>query len=378
MAQIVRRQLEDILDRLSPVTRLESGRDSPFPEDELFLCALGFEPRCLTVPDRLSDAGYGAGRALYFRYGTNLDDNAANLTKLEHDLRQISPIVEPLDVDASDFPALLRAQMDLVVREAAPEIARVTFDISVAANRLLLRCMKVLLEYNVSLRILYSEAQVYHPTKEEYDREPGQLDSGRVSLEHGVGDVLPSIDHPGQALDPLPDFVVLFPSFKPERSRAVLSFVDPSLLPNPGGSVVWLVGRPHLDEDSWRREAMRELNEIGPDSPQYEVSTFEYKDTLKVLERLHSERSETHTITLSPLGSKLQAFGTALFCFMRPDVRVIFSTPKEYNAVQYSAGCKAVWQIDLGSLDQLRSLLMEVGTIKIVDDDHELADPAST
>jgi hypothetical protein len=141
--------------------------------------------------------------------------------------------------------------------------------------------------------------------------------------------------------------------------------VDASLLANPEGKVVWLLGIPHLTEDRWRLDAMKRINAIGVDMPQYEVSTFDYRDTLRVLESLHVDKSDSHTITLSPLGSKMQALGTALFCYMHPDVRLIFSTPKEYNAALYSEGCKDIWEVDLGGLGELRGRLDEVGTLRI-------------
>jgi hypothetical protein len=112
---------------------------------------------------------------------------------------------------------------------------------------------------------------------------------------------------------------------------------------------------------------MKAITRIGRSTPQYEISTFDYKDTVRVLERLHSERSESYTITVSPLGSKMQALGTALFCYMHPDVRVVFATPREYNAAQYSDGCKNVWEIDFGSLRDLRRTLDDVGTLRIAD-----------
>jgi hypothetical protein len=365
MAKIVRCQLADILGYLRPIAALDVGGMGATSPEDLFLCGLGFEPRCLTLPGRLSESGYKAGRAGYLKYATNLDDNSANLPELERHLRAISLNVEPLDADEEDFPSRLRGLLELVMREASCT-PRVTLDVSVTANRLLLRCVKVLLEYDVRVRLIYAEAAIYHPTREEYEQESaawGQDDL--LGLERGVGEVMPSIDHPGYALDPLPDFLILFPSFKPQRSKAVISFVDPSLLANPGDKVVWLLGVPHLPEDRWRLEAMRAINAIGEGVPQYEVSTFDYRDTVRVLERLHVDKSEKYTITVSPLGSKMQALGIALFCYMHPDVRVILSTPKEYNAAQYSKGCKEVWEIDFGELCELRRSPDRAGTLSI-------------
>ena len=129
--------------------------------------------------------------------------------------------------------------------------------------------------------------------------------------------------------------------------------------------MVWLLSVPHLDEDIWRLDVMKTVNGIGDADNQYKVSTFDYKETMQILERLYAEKSEGHTITISPLGSKLQALGTALFCYMHPDVRVIFSTPKEYNAAQYSDGCKNIWELDFGNLYKLRGNLNEVGKLRI-------------
>ena len=366
MANIIKRQLSDVLGTLPTLEPLNPTKLGSGDQEDLFLCALGFEPRCLNLPGSLKDAGYTARRAVYFTYATNLDDNRVNLPTLESHLCTISSKVEMMGADTTDFPNKLRSLLELTMSEAQGKPPRITLDISVTANRLLLRCVNVLLEYEVCLRIIYSEADIYHPTKAEYSEEPSKWGSDDMpGLERGVDEVLHSIDHPGHGLDPLPDFVVLFPSFKSERSKAVVSFVDPALLASPSGKVVWLLGVPHLDEDIWRLDAMKDINEIGSTDKKYEVSTFDYKATMQILEYLHAEKSEGHTITVSPLGSKLQALGTALFCHMHPDVRVIFSTPKEYNAARYSDGCKNIWELDFGNFKKLRENLNEVGKLRI-------------
>ena len=366
MPKIVKCQLVDVISDLSDIEPLEAETFNDAQSDDLFLCALGFEPRCLLLPHRLKNAGYRARRAFYFKYATNLDDNAVNLTELEHSLREIAPIVESMESDESDFPNRLRTLLDLVISEASARSPRITMDISVTANRLILRCINVLLEYNLTLRIVYSEADVYHPTKQEYEEDPVRWkDENLLGLEQGVRDVMPSTDHPGDVLDQVPDSVVLFPTFKGDRSNAVISFVDPSLSTRPGKKVVWLLGIPHLEADQWRLEAMKKINAINPDAPQHQVCTFNYKETLRILEQIYFDMSHKYKITLSPLGSKMQALGTAIFCYLHPDVRIVFAVPKEYNAFQYSKGCKAVWQIRFGPLQKLRRTLDQVGTLRV-------------
>ena len=366
MAKMSMYQLADIIPDLNEVASLQAGDIDSASSEDVFLCALGFEPRCLNLPSLFNESGYRAHRAYYFNYPTNLDDNAVNLSELERHLRKIAPKVEPLEADEPDFPNRLRAILDLVMSEAASAPPRITLDISVTANRLILKCIKVLLEYHVSVRIIYSEADIYHPTKDEYEQDEARWkEEGLLGLEQGVSDVVPSIDYPGTALDPLPDSVILFPSFNAERSKAVISFIDPSLLTTPGDKVVWLLGIPHLAEDLWRLEAVKKINRISQDSPQHQVSTFDYKETLRALEQLYIEKSVRHNITLSPLGSKMQALGAAMFCYIHPDVRIIFAMPKEYNAAQYSKGCKATWKIEFGALRELKNKLDRVGKLHI-------------
>ena len=132
-------------------------------------------------------------------------------------------------------------------------------------------------------------------------------------------------------------------------SKAIIAKVDPSLLTSPKDNVLWVLGKPRLPEDSWREDAMRNINDIAADQQQHSLSTFVYKDSIRVLDCIHSEKWDKCNITLAPNGSKMQALGAALFCYLHPDVRVMFATPKEYNATQYTEGCKNTWVIDFGS-----------------------------
>ncbi len=361
-------ELSDIMGDLPDVRTFTPISDPGKRVDDLFLCALGFEERCLTLPRLLRTGGYRSRRAVYFEYATNTGDNDKNQPELLADLRAISSGVTPLEVDIPNLGNRLRDLVEPIAVPSSKGPSRITIDISAVANRLLVMCLKVLLEYDVNLVILYSEAATYHPTKEEYEKDPEKWrDDAVLGMEIGVSDIYTSPEFAGYHLDPLPDAVILFPTFKAERSKAVISAVEPSLLTNPGGKLIWVLGLPHLEENSWRLEALRDINRLAPPMQQYSVSTFDYRDTLPVLESVYRKISDTHKLTLSPLGSKMQALGVALFCYLRPDTRVMFAVPKEYNARQWSGGCRATWRIDFGSLSELRALLDRVGTLWIED-----------
>ncbi len=106
---------------------------------------------------------------------------------------------------------------------------------------------------------------------------------------------------------------------------------------------------------------MRAINEVGPDVPQFEVSTFDYKESLAALEQAYLSSQDSSNVSLAPFGSKMQALAGCIFCHLHPDIRVIFASPKSYDASQYSKGVKATWEIDFESVSELIGQLHRVG-----------------
>ena len=334
-----------------------------------YICALGFEPRCLTIPEALARAGFKSDIAICLKYSTNADQNQENWPRLEAALTSMSPRIVEVEVDSPSFPIALYNALELIDCTGS-----VCFDVTVVANRAAVTCMTTLLELDVELAVAYGEADVYHPTKAEYERDPGHWQADESGLEAGVSRVVPSVSHAGQQLDTRPNSVIVFPSFKPARARALISHIDPALMTTPESNVVWMLGIPHLDENRWRLDAMRAINGIDEKAVRYQVSTFDYKDTLRTLERVYAERWEENNISVASIGSKLQSLACALFAFLHPDVSVICASPRRYNAKQYSGGCREMWCIGFGQVSRLRDTLLRTGSIEIdagpITDEH--------
>ena len=366
MARARRIELSTVIGQLPDIQKFNPRVDLPNTPDDLFICALGFEPRCLTLPKLLADNGYRSNRVVFFEYDTNVDENELNRQELEEHLNVISHDVQSLSLNDSSHPNELRRIIRSISEGTLKRDGKITFDLSVAANRIVVTTMVILCEAEAELNILYSEAETYHPTKTEYEVRPWEWqDEAQLGLERGVSDVRPSREVPGEHLDHLPDAIILFPTFKPERSNAVIDFVDPSLIGARGEHIAWLVGIPPLPENQWRIQALKEINGLNSQDVQYDVSTFDYKDTLRTLESVYNGLSDRYKLTLSPIGSKMQALGSSLFSYIHPDARIVFAIPKEYNASQYSEGCRETWKIEFGPLSHIRGLLGSVGRLLI-------------
>lgn len=361
-------ELSEVMPSFPEVRKLTPSDISDLERADLFLCALGFEDRCLTIPGALSNSGFKASKAYYIEYSTIPHENATNRPQLLEHLNGISANIQSINGDDVGYAKALRELISPSEESGVGVRPTVVFDISVASNKLLMRCMDVFFASRINLIILYSEAAVYHPTKEEFEHLKKTPLTDGVGLEAGVSEVSICEEYAGFHVDQLPDCLLIFPSFNRERALAVVSAVDPSIVGNTMERVVWLLGLPHLPEDQWRLDMMVEIMQIPKDSSQYKVfnvSTFDYRESVTLLNRLYEERSLSSKLTLSPMGSKLQALGAALFCYMRPDVRVIFATPKEYNTSAFSKGCKDTWIINFGDLDRLKAQLDQVGQIRL-------------
>ena len=357
----------DILNKLADIVPLNCKKEFYKKNYNIFLCTLGFEERCLTIPEKLASTDqFMCQQALFFEYSSNTEDNEVNKPRLLRAFGKFAKTWKSLRCDEDDFTKNLREFLNEVVQ--LNQKPKIIFDISVCSSKLLLSVIKVLLEFDVCLHIVYSEAAIYHPTSEEFEKEPEKWTTEEgFGIARGVGKIVPSPEYPGASTEN-PPLVIAFPTFKPERTIAIITDIDETLSIRPEKRIIWIVGDPHMDEEikRKRKEIIRRINKISEELPSYEVSTLKYKETLKVLDRIYKDKNIDFHINISAIGSKMQSLGISLFCYVRPDVSIYLAIPKEYNPRQYSEGCRETWQIDFGDLANIRGTLNQVGKLEII------------
>lgn len=87
------------------------------------------------------------------------------------------------------------------------------------------------------------------------------------------------------------------------------------------------------------------------------VSTFEWKQMLKVLHQIWAKEQSQRALMIGTVGSKPQHLATFVFLKMHPEVGLILSEPRVYSATRYSEGCKTVWSINLGHTSEFNEKL---------------------
>lgn len=350
-------ELAEVCSQLPPIQPYEPQQDSC--SDQVFICACGFEDRSLAIPSGLcKPSRYQTRHSLVLDHETNEEDNASNRPALTHYLSSISQKgIESLRYRDDDFVVKFDNIMDQAT-VSGERIPRVSFDITACSSQMVLSTLKLLFHRKVSLRLLYTEADTYHPTLLEYQQSPHDWTVDGKGMSRGILRVREFRLYPGLNLRELPMLLVAFPTFKPERINSIRTELQPA-------KTVWIIGIPHATENEWRVKAMREINGVTEADTAYEITTFGYIETFAQLEQIYKGYEESFHVIVAPHGSKLQNVGIALFCLLREDVGLWFSTPLSFNTAQYTSGIKAFWQINFGSVQTVSEIVRACGKLEL-------------
>jgi hypothetical protein len=365
MPNITQFSIDDVISRAPVIASIDAAWISDNPP-HAYVCAQGFEERCDAMARLVASSNVRLQYVVVFSLRSNSEkdrENGRRMIDLLAPLSAYPPVIVEMDEPVAHRRIRGALGGDAFMDN---ENNHVLLDISVAANRLCLRALECFLRSNCQLTVAYTEAAVYHPEQNAFlVNEAVWMSDDSLGTEKGVEDISPSDDFPGEHLEAASNVVVLLPSFRHERSAAVISHVDPALLVEPSDDVIWILGRPHLDQDLWRRDAMRKINRIPEDAKVFEASTFDYREAWRVLEGIYRERWESSNITLSPIGSKMQALAVTLFCIRHSDVRVLLSIPQTYNAQQWSEGVRALWRISFGPAHEFLRDILQADTLRL-------------
>jgi hypothetical protein len=371
---VFERDFTHLVESLPSPARLDILEKSPGGDRErrCLVVVEGFERRSLGAAALLAKWGWRAKSVVCIRYGQSemQDANRQHADDLRPILDRISSgnVVEILHDDhaiGSDLGTALLQAIAATGFDLTSAKTEVVFDITVGSSRLLLEGLHALLTAAVDLTVLYAEASEYRPSFAEYlgylderrEREvpaPEFLAVGvdRVELLHRI---------PGRSADARPTYLIAFPSFTPIRIDAVLGELA-------ANRVHWIFGVPHLVQNRWRLDAQRDYHEalIQRLHRHCYVSTFDYRESLGVLENIYRHRRRDYSVLVCSLGSKMQKLGQALFHVLRPEVGAVVSIPKRWNPERYSSDIpRAVYSVSLGNCEVLRRQLWETRTFKL-------------
>jgi len=343
--------LADLLPPLQPCDRLLLG------EGDVVIHAPGFEDRTMAVAEVLVPSP--GARAILLDYLPLSQKNRLSDVREALLAREVEVADEDIlkydRFEPGDFETRLQARLSVHgVRHAV-------VDISTMSKLVIMLVLKVCHEFGAEVGVLYSEAQLYGPSEEEFKSAKEKKEIHRPTLQvftgvHGVVrvDSLASVAMQGQ-----PTAALVFMSFNDALTQVLLNTVYPARL-------FLINGRPPMH--SWREEATawihdqvrREWEEDNPvlpavaggvAMPKRVASTFDYRETVALLLLLYWELSANHRVLLAPAGSKLQAVGCYLVKTLHPDIHIEYPSPEGFLPY-YSSGVGSRWLLNLGQLSK--------------------------
>lgn len=337
----------DSLPQLQPVSKLIKT-DSHY---DLFVGAMGYEERTTNAAEALLNMGVHIDRIVLLEFDRYYDATEKRRSTYEDIISKLTsgktyrPMNAPISAQDPDFAERMKGLLSTLTRSVIP---RIIFDCTSCPSVILAQTIKVLLDYKCDLTILYSEAVEYFPTRSEW--ESGKVKSHSAGRVQGpFAGVRFVAKPPILQSDDNGEFtvlLVLFPTFNTERTDGILAEVDPA-------SRIWFFGEPHdLKNNLYRIDMAKEFASpiMYDGDPWSLLTTFDYRQTIRVLGGIYTKYRLKNRIVIMPHGSKMQTLGTSLFATVH-QVSMVFAMPKNYDPIRYSKGCTGVLGLSLGKTD---------------------------
>lgn len=221
-------------------------------------------------------------------------------------------------------------------------------DVSSMSKFLIVLLLYSLRNLPKEVKIVYCEADTYHPTKEKFEEEKTDK-TGAVPtfLTSSVYKVVISKSLFGNSIQGMPILLISFPTFNQKETVALLDKFIPE-------KAVFFEGIPHKEYNKWRLDAVKYINrDIEKDvlfrvkeTDWRQLSTFDYVETISCLEDVYNQFQASHSYIVAPTGSKFQSVSICFFKQMHPDIHIVYPVTKQF-AEEYTDGVTGIWEINI-------------------------------
>ena len=316
---------------------LQDIEDVKIEAGEVLIACNGFEERSVEVVSKAAPMEGAPVRLVLVDYLPAYDENRKS-EMLDHAKRLHSKI-EGVVYDRRNPAGIGQTIVDL-----CGDADGYLVDISGMSRLLIVQMLVALLETGRSVTVLYAEAEDYQPSLEEYkkgalsgEHQPSYISSGLWDI--AATPELGSVAMLGEAIR-----LIAFPSFDPSHLINLVQELQPTYTDI-------LEGLPPRKRNAWRKSAIAELNELstrGLSVERFDVSTLDYRETIRAVLDIYAKRSMFDRLVLSPTGSKMQAVAIGVLRAVLDDLQIVYPTPQYFVAPdRYSVGSRKLYKLDL-------------------------------
>lgn len=319
------------------------------PDKQRFLIgAYGSEPRTLGWLDFQKEQGPILTDAYMIKYSPPKGKN--RISDIQKALVHIG-VTTPIEIKYNTIsPHDIENKLSKNLSQNFSKVDEIVIDISSMTKLLILVSLCALTEFKGTIRIVYSEAKQYVPTKEEYDKSKEDMKKIVPFPSYGVESIirtkcLSSIRMQGQ-----PVIMIAFTSFNEQLVRHMLGTISPHRL-------LFINGRPPCTDYEWREYATQEIHkklieENSNDNPTNKqgcltrvTSTLMYNESIETIDNIYKQFGAYERIICAATGSKMQTVGLFFSKVMHPDIHIEYPTPDSYYVKGISDGVLRVHEI---------------------------------
>jgi hypothetical protein len=317
----------------------------------VLIVAAGFERRAPRVLEMFD--GELPARVVLVQYTPGVKENDDNYRRM-HDMftntsrqtRFSSVLLNPIHPDE------YLQDLKLTLLNWRPDaVGEVWIDVSALPMQAICATLAAVREVLTALavRVLYTEAAEYYPTKKQVSSAEQQRPSA-LSQEMS-GNLIPK--HFAGSSSEVATCLMLFAGYEKHRSIGVVEELNPS-------KVVLLFGQPPREDLRWRLKWSRALHaSIRENTPTSEetVSTLSPLESLVVLCRYYGFLFADHNVAISPVCSKMQCVAAYLMWERYRDVQLVFPLPVSYLPHQFSERYRDTYEFNLPSPSEVSAVV---------------------
>lgn len=333
-----KKSLEKIL---SPIEKLDLDNIS---SNATLIGTAGFEDRCFSFLDKLIISNKKVANVIGIEYRPFNPKNRKKEFESKGKSVSLKNKVEWITYDRFN-PENFYGDFEKI-KGLINKTADVIIDISGMSKYLIIILLDILKGFDKNVIVIYSEAEIYHPTKEEFEsRRRESPDVIPTFLTKGIYKVVLTTSLSNIAMQNAPLLMIAFPSFNYKELTALLNEITPQYL-------IEIEGIPHEQHNYWRHDAIRWINEKVPKDFIFKIDeiihekleTFDYIKTVSALDKIYNKFTYTHRCIIAPTGSKFQSIGVFFFKRLHPEVQVVYPVAEKF-AKEYTEGYKYIWMI---------------------------------
>lgn len=343
----------------------------------VLIVAAGFETRAHRVLELLT--GYPLKRVILVEYPDGIPQNGDNLRLMLSQLASLGEGVSVLRVTLDPRrPDDYLIALAKALQSWRPDVSgEVWLDITALPMQGICATLAAVRGSlpNRAVRVLYTEAAEYFPTKVEVmEATKGVPARGQVTNDEAPkrsarrsdnatsvaplqalsqemsGNLIPKTF--GGSSTAVSTCLIVFAGYEKHRSIGVVDELNPSRL-------VLVFGQPARTQLQWRTSWSRKLHEglqdARPTSSEI-VSTLDPLESLRLLNLYYAYLFADHNIAVSPICSKMQCVACYLFWERYRDVQLVFPIPVTYLPYRFSVGHRHTFEFVLPSPSEFTAL----------------------